>query len=201
MTTYKAVLTPAGRTKLMAAIASNTPLQLQAIAVGDGNGNPIDPTVNTAIVHEVFRNNISSLTVDPNDSHLIHAEVVIPSSQGGWYVREVGLFDVDNTLILIANFPDTYKPVAADGATRDLVIRVAMKLANTSAVTLNVDTNIVVASRTWVLSTVTASLLFPGGTTGQILKKRSNADGDADWADPENVVPLISGRSYFMGQL
>ncbi len=175
-----------------AAVASGIPVQLTAMAVGDGNGNPTTPSPGqTALVREVYRNNLSSLAVDTIDSTLMFAEFIVPPTEGGWAIREVGLFTADGTLFAVANFPDTYKPIIADGSTRDLVIRFGLKLANSSAVTLVIDANIVGATRAWVVATITPAYLFPGGLTGQVLKKNSNADGDTLWSDPASSLNIV----------
>lgn len=190
--TFIAELTTVGQTLYTAAIASGIPVQLTAMAVGDGNGNPTIPDpAQTSLVREMYRNNLSSLSVDVNDPTLMFAELVIPPASGGWAIREVGLFTGAGTLFAIANFPETYKPVISDGSSRDLAIKFGLKLANTSAVTLVIDASIVGATRAWVLATVTLALLAPGGTTHQILRKKTNADGDTEWADPTASLNIV----------
>lgn len=185
MPIFSAILTNAGTALYTAAVASGVPVQLTAMAVGDGNGNPTTPVATqTALVREVYRANLSSLSVDAVDPNLMFAEFDIPPTTGGWAIREVGLYTSSGTLFAIANFPETYKPLTSDGSSRDLVIKFGLKLANTSAVTLVVDASIVGATRAWVLATITPAYMFPGGTTGQVLKKNSNANGDTVWADP-----------------
>lgn len=185
MPTFNATLTTAGLALYTAAVASGTPVQLTSMAVGDGNGNPTTPSpAQTALVRQVFSANLSSLSVSPTDSSLMFAEMLIPPAIGGWAIREVGLYTANGTLFAVANFPDTYKPIVTEGATRDLVIKFGLKLSTTSAVTLVIDASIVGATRAWVLSTVTLALLAPGGTTHQVLRKRTNTDGDVEWADP-----------------
>lgn len=183
--TFLAILTTAGQALYSAAVASGTPVQLTTMGVGDGNGNPTTPSAaQTSLVRQVWSNNLSSLSVSTTDSTLVYAELIVPPNQGGWSIREVGLYTGDGTLFAVANFPETYKPVVTDGTTRDLVIKFGLKLSNTSAVTLVIDASIVGATRAWVITTITPAYLFPGGTTGQILKKNSNADGDTSWSDP-----------------
>lgn len=192
MATYSAILTTAGLALYTAAVASGVPVQLTAMAVGDGNGNPVTPNpAQTALVREVYRANLSSLAVDANDSTLMFAEFYIPTNQGGWAIREVGLYTASGVLFAVANFPDTFKPLAADGSSLDLTIKFGLKLANTSAVTLVVDASIVGATRQWVLSTITPAYLFPGGTTHQVLRKKTNADGDTEWADPTASLNIV----------
>ncbi len=191
MATYSSILTTAGQALYTAAIASGVPVQLTAMAVGDGNGNPVTPSASqTALVREVYRANLSSLSVDTTDSSLMFAEFYIPTNQGGWAIREIGLYTASGVLFAVANFPDTFKPLVTDGSAMDLTINFGLKLSNTSAVTLVVDASIVGATRQWVLSTITLAYLIPGGTTHQVLRKKSNADGDTEWADPTDSLNI-----------
>lgn len=184
MPTFIARLTNQGLALYNGAVASGVPVQLTSMGVGDGNGNPVTPSpAQTALVREVYRGYLSGLDIDETDPTLFFAELVIPPNVGNFAIREVGIFTVDGTLFAVANFPDTYKPVEADGSTRDLAIHFGIKLSNSAAITLVVDVNIVTATRAWVISTVTPALLLPGGLTNQVLAKESNADGDFVWVD------------------
>ncbi len=188
MTTFSANLTAAGLALYTAAVGSEIPVQLTAMAVGDGNGNPTTPNAGqTALVREVYRGYLSGLSVDEDDPTLKIAEFVIPPTEGGWVIREVGIFTIDGTLFAVANFPETEKPLVVDGSVRDLVIKFGIKLSNAAAITITVDVNIVTATRAWVLNTVTAEYLLPGGLTNQLLGKASNADGDFEWVDLDDV--------------
>lgn len=117
-------LTAAGAAKVAAAQSGGPAVSLTHIALGDGNGNPVaEPTGSeTALVREVYRDQISALYTNPNDNTLFMVEGLVPSNVGGFSVREVGIFDAENQLFAYGNFPETYKPVAAEGSTRDMVI-------------------------------------------------------------------------------
>lgn len=184
---YLLKLTAAGAAKLTAANAGGPAVSLTHIAIGDGNGNPVaEPTGNeTALVHEIAgqRRQINALYVSPTDSTVMMAEMVIPADQGGFAVHEIGIFDAEGGLFAYGNFPATYKPLASEGSTRDMIIEAAMKVSNSAVIQLVIDASIVIATRPWVLATMTTAFLIPGGTTGQILAKASNADGDFEWVD------------------
>jgi hypothetical protein len=187
---YETILTTLGLAKIADAIANDTPLNLSEMQVGDGNGNPTTPSVSdTALVREVFTGTPSRIDVDSQDETRIVCELVIPASDGGFTIREVGIFDSDGDMIAIAQFPEIYKPDASEGATLDLVIRVYMAVSNTEAITLEVDTSVVIATRSWVVDQLDA--LIPGGTTDQILAKVSNADGDYEWRDADDVNVVV----------
>jgi len=153
MADFYVLLTATGQAKIANALALGTTVEVTHMAVGDGAGSPIAPAETmTALVREVHRSVIEVLEVDPDNPAWVRAEMVIPPDTGGWWVREVGVFDADGDLIAVANYPEAYKPVIANGATRDMVIRIVMEVSDTSAITLVADTSVVVATRPWVLS-------------------------------------------------
>ncbi|RIQ63487.1 phage tail protein [Bordetella avium] len=143
------ILTATGRNKLANATATATPLSLTQMAVGDGdNGAYYSPTeAQTTLKHEVWRGAINHLAVDANNPNWIVAELVIPDDVGGFYIREVGLFDSAGALIAVGKFPESYKPTLAAGSNKQLYVRMILEVANTSAVTLLVDPSVVLATR------------------------------------------------------
>ena len=186
--TYSATLTNAGAALYAAALVSGTPIQLATMAVGDGGGSPVvmpDPT-RTTLVNQVYATAISNLTADATNPNLMWAEMIILPTVGGWTVREVGIFTSTGTLFAIANFPDTIKPALAAGSTQDLVINFGLAVSNTALIAVTIDPSSVSATHAWVLATVTAAYLFPGGTQYQVWQKHSAASGDGAWADPQS---------------
>ncbi len=189
--TYYTLLTQAGQASIANAIALGQQVTLTHMAVGDGNGSPTVPKeTQTELVQEVYRAAINQLLTDPDNPNYLIAEMIVPTNVGGWFVREVGLFDEDDNLLAIANFPETYKPKLEEGSGRDLIIRIILQVQSTDAITLKIDPTIVLASQAWVKENFTRAILLPGGTTSQFLAKKSNADGDTEWKDleiPEQV--------------
>lgn len=151
MSNFGAILTNAGAAKLANAIALGIPLKLTQMAVADGNGQPVapDPAM-TAIPGEKRRAPINTLFADPLAASQLVAEQIIPEDVGGWWIRCVGLYDDSNTLIAIANVPDTYKPLLTSGAGRTQIIRMVLIVSDTSAVELKIDPTVVLASRKYV---------------------------------------------------
>ena len=187
--TFRTLHTAAGLARLAQAEATGTPINLTHMAVGDGNGNAVEPSeLQTTLVRELFRAPINRVFQDPADPKRFTAELVIPAATGGFVLREVGVFDADGTLFAVGNLPATYKPMASEGAYADTVVRLEFMVTNASLVTLQADPNVVVVTRTWIANNVTACTLLPGGTTGQVLKKASNGCGDVVWGDPANVT-------------
>ncbi|MBU5924834.1 phage tail protein [Enterobacter sichuanensis] len=150
-TKYFALLTNIGAAKLANATALGAQVEITQMAVGDGNG--VLPTPNpsqTALVHELRRKPLNSLSVDPaNDSQII-AEQVIPENEGGWWIREIGLFDKDGDMIAVANCAETYKPQLQEGSGRVQVVRMILIVSSTAAVTLKIDPSVVLATRQYV---------------------------------------------------
>ena len=186
--TYKCIHTAVGLELMTQAEATGTQIRLTHIAVGDGNGNPITPDKSmTQLVRERHRAVVNRVWQDPNIVNQFSAEIIIPATVGGFTLREVGVFDSNGNLFVVGNLPDTYKPTDTDGAYSDTVIRVDFMVTNASVVQIMVDPNVVVATHQWVMNTITVCALLPGGTTGQILAKKSNACGDIEWKDPTDV--------------
>lgn len=193
MAEYKSIHTLYGLQKLAEAEATGTPINLTHIAVGDGGGNAVEPAEDqTQLVNERYRAAVNRIyRPDPvGDPTLYAAEMIIPANVGGFVLREIGVFDDDTGLFVVGNLPETYKPSDSEGAFSDTGVRVFFKVSNAAIITLQVDPNVAVATQQWIMNNVTVCALLPGGTTGQILRKASNACGDAEWADPDtaNVV-------------
>ena len=148
---YFAIPTNAGQAKIANAIALGVPLKITHMAVGDGNGQPVTPNpARTALVREQRRAPLNTLFQDPLNPAQLVAEQIIPEAVGGWWIREVGLFDDSGTLIAIANSPDTYKPQLSEGSGRTQTIRMVLIVSDTSAVELKIDPSVVLATRKYV---------------------------------------------------
>lgn len=182
---FKTIHTEYGLERLSAAEAVGATINLTHMAVGDGNGVPVEPSdQQSALVRERYRAAVNRVYQDPADRTRFTAELVIPASEGGFTLREVAVFDDQGGLFVTGNLPETYKPVLDDGAVADTVVRVEFVCSNANVITLQVDPNVVVATQAWISNNVKASTIIPGGTTGQTLRKTSNADGDIEWGDP-----------------
>ncbi|ECO4189267.1 phage tail protein [Salmonella enterica] len=148
---FYTLLTDRGMAKIASALADKKQIHLQKMAVGDGGGQYYEPTANqTNLRHEVWRGEMNTLTVAPNNPNWLIAELVLPEEVGGWYVREVGVFDNEGELIAIGKFPESYKPLLPGGCGKQVCIRLIMEVSNTTAVTLTVDPSIVLATRDYV---------------------------------------------------
>ncbi|EIY7127817.1 phage tail protein [Escherichia coli] len=150
-TKYYAVLTNVGAAKLANATALGVQVEITQMAVGDGNGAlPTPNKAQTALVHELRRAPLNTLSIDPNNANQIIAEQVIPEDVGGWWIREIGLFDKDGDMIAVANCAETYKPQLQEGSGRVQVVRMILIVSSTAAVTLKIDPSVVLATRQYV---------------------------------------------------
>lgn len=187
--TYYAVLTEVGEAKLANATALGTPLQLTRMAVGDGGGSvPVPNRSAKNLVGERHRANLNTLQKDPLNSSQVIAELVLPETVGGWWIREIGLFDAAGDLIAYSNAPETYKPQMAEGSARTQVVRMVLLVSSVAAVELKVDPSVVLATREFVLTTVAAELAkldqklsVRYTTTGNITLSGLAVQTNGDW--------------------
>lgn len=202
-TKYLALLTNIGAAKLAKATALGTKVEITQLAVGDGNG--VLPTPNpaqTALVHERRRAPLNMLTVDPANASQIIAEQVIPEDVGGWWIREIGLFDKDGDMVAIANCAETYKPQLQEGSGRVQVIRVILIVSSTEAVTLKIDPAVVLATRQYVDSQLRAheqSRNHPDASTTEKgfvqLSSSVTSDSESQGATPKAVKIAMDNAS------
>lgn len=150
-TKYFALLTNQGAAKLANAAALGTKVNIASMGVGDGGGTlPTPDAAQTKLIGEKRRAQLNSLTVDAANSSQIIAEQIIPESDGGFWIREIGLYDADGVLIAVANCPETYKPQLAEGSGRTQTVRMILIVNSTTAVTLKIDPSVVLATRKYV---------------------------------------------------
>lgn len=157
--TYFAILTAVGEAKLANATALGTQLQISRMAVGDGNGNlPTPNRSQTALVGEQYRADLNTLQVDPLNTSQIIAELVIPETEGGYWLREMGVIDAAGDLIAVSNCPPSYKPQLAEGSGRTQVLRMVLIVSSTAAVQLKIDPSVVLATRAYADAIMVAHL-------------------------------------------
>lgn len=153
---YFALLTKLGENLLAQATALGTKIELTHMAVGDGGGSlPTPDTNQTKLIKEQRRAAINTLFIDEQNKNQIVAEQIIPEKDGGWWIREIGLFDKDGNLIAVANCPETYKPQLAEGSGRTQSIRMVLIVSHTESVTLKIDPSVVLATREFVNTEIT----------------------------------------------
>lgn len=145
--TYYIILTDIGAAKIAASQTGGASVDLATIRVGDSNGVYYEPTsAQTALVNQVWSGAISTLTPDTLDPTTYTAETVIPATDGGFFIREAGLFDTAGDMIAIGKYPLIEKTVVADGAGEDVAIRFLIKVSPTSNIALSIDPTTVYAT-------------------------------------------------------
>ncbi|HEI6814591.1 TPA: phage tail protein [Yersinia enterocolitica] len=150
-TKYFAILTNQGAARLANAAALGTTLKITHMSVGDGGGKAVTPNPEqTTLINEVRRGAVNMLSIDPQNINQIIVEQVIPENEGGWFIREIGLFDSEGMLIAVANCPETYKPLLQEGSGRTQTIRMILIVSSASAVELKIDPSVVLATRQYV---------------------------------------------------
>ncbi|MBY7536438.1 phage tail protein [Escherichia coli] len=148
---YYAILTNQGAARLANATMLGSKLNLTQMAVGDANGVlPTPDPAQTKLINQKRITPLNLLSVDPNNQSQIIAEQIIPENEGGFWIREIGLYDDEGVLIAVANCPETYKPQLQEGSGRTQTIRMILVVTNTEAITLKIDPSVVLATRKYV---------------------------------------------------
>ena len=148
---FRTVTTNAGRNAVREALTQGKTVKLSHMSVGDGGGNPVTPlSTMTKLVNERFRAQINDIVLDPATPDLFTAELFIPQAEGGWYIREVGLWMDDGTLFAVGNTPLTEKPDIGSGAATDLLVRLIIRVLDAATVSIEIDPAQVLATREYV---------------------------------------------------
>ncbi|WP_208493281.1 phage tail protein [Escherichia coli] len=151
-TKFKTVITTVGAAKLAAATApGGRKVNITTMAVGDGGGKlPVPDAGQTGLIHEVWRHALNKISQDKRNSNYIIAELVIPPEVGGFWMRELGLYDDAGTLIAVANMAESYKPALAEGSGRSQTCRMVIIVSSVASVELTIDTTTVMATQDYV---------------------------------------------------
>ncbi|HAI2079959.1 TPA: phage tail protein, partial [Escherichia coli] len=149
---FKTIITDTGAKKLAQATAPDgKPVRLTHMAVGDGGGTlPTPDSKQTRLVHEVWRHTVNRVTLDATHQNHIIAELVIPPETGGFWIREIGVFDEHGDLIAVGNTAESYKPTVAEGSGRAQTFRTILTVSSTATVALTVDNTMVMATVNYV---------------------------------------------------
>ncbi|EIY7828399.1 phage tail protein [Escherichia coli] len=151
-TKFRTVITTAGAAKLAAATApGGRKVNITTMAVGYGGGKlPVPDAGQTGLIHEVWRHALNKISQDKRNSNYIIAELVIPPEVGGFWMRELGLYDDAGTLIAVANMAESYKPALAEGSGRSQTCRMVIIVSSVTSVALTIDTTTVMATQDYV---------------------------------------------------
>lgn len=144
---FYTLLTDSGKNKIAQCFVSRTPLELSHFAVGDGGDGYYEPDAEqTELVNEMYRSNIARIAIDKNYANRFTVECSIPSTSGGYHIREIGIYDTQGTLFAIGRIPESYKPIESEGSTRDFYIKVVVEVDNERDMELIADSNVSIIS-------------------------------------------------------
>ncbi|RZF19653.1 hypothetical protein B7L62_02535 [Serratia marcescens] len=185
MSKYKAIITTAGAAKIAAASAGGTQLKIVSMAVGDGNGTlPTPNPAQTKLVNEKYRAALNGLTIDKALKNHILAEMIIPANVGGFWLREMGLYDEAGTLIAVSNMAESYKPKLEEGSGRTQTLRMILIVSSTEAIQVIAGGDTVLATKDFVADAIAAhekTRNHPdASTTAKGLVQLSSATTSAD---------------------
>ncbi len=156
---FMAILTNVGAAKLANANALGIPWNLTALGVGDANGtDPLPNATQTKLINEHRRAPLNQLRVDPVNAAVIIAEQVIPADVGGWWIREIGLYDSDGDLVAVSNCAPSYKPALDQGSGRTQIVRMNFIVSSINNIVLKIDPAIVLATREYVDLAITEAI-------------------------------------------
>ena len=148
---FMAILTAVGEAKQANADALGIPWTFAQMGVGDANGtDPLPERSQTRLINEQRRAPLNQVRIDPSNSNLIIAEQVIPENAGGWWIREIDLYDADGDLVAVANCAPSFKPLLAQGSGKTQVVRINFIVTSAANVTLKIDPSVVLATRQYV---------------------------------------------------
>ncbi|EIP5498028.1 phage tail protein [Salmonella enterica] len=149
---FKTIITDYGKQRLIAAMSpGGTKLTLTQMAVGDGGGNPTNPdTTSTALVNEVWRAAVNSVTVDKTHSNIIIMELLIPAEVGGFWIREAGIYDEFNKLVAVCSLPASEKPLLEQGSGRAQTVRMTLVISDMSTINITIDSTTIMATNEYV---------------------------------------------------
>lgn len=152
MSNYYTIVTDRGKNSLIKALANHQSINLSSMGVGDG-ASPLDASWET-LPDEKHKFNISAVYPQENDPNTLICEGVITADVGGFTIRQIGVYDDAGVLFAIAQVPDTTKPLLAQGASKDMMIRFYLAVSDASSINIKVDNSVVLATRNHVASEI-----------------------------------------------
>lgn len=148
---FYTILTDAGLAAIANASVSSSTVNFTKVLVGDSNGSYYTPTKEmTALRNKKWEGSVASVEIDSNNPNWVSVEAVIPATEGGYYIREIGITNDAGVLLAIGKLPETYKPALDSGSTKDLYLRAIFEVSNASVITLRTDPSVVLASKKYV---------------------------------------------------
>ncbi|EPY9770597.1 phage tail protein [Klebsiella variicola] len=196
--TYSAILTAAGVEKLAAAALSGESVGFAVMAVGDGGGTlPTPSWEQGGLINEIYRSRLNRVVIADQASNVIRAELLIPPQVGGFWLREAALYDEDGTCLAVANTPESYKPLLAEGAGRFQAVNLWIAVSNTASVELKADPSVITATVEEVTRAKSEAKDYTDEVAGSLNTNIQQAISDAiaaakrDFWEDENPVGTV----------
>ncbi len=184
---FFAILTAVGEAKQANANALGVPWTFAQLGVGDANlTDPIPARTQTRLINERRRAPLNQVKVDPANASVIIAEQIIPPDVGGWWIREIGLYDADGDLVAVANCAPSFKPLLSQGTGKTQVVRLNIIVTSTANIQLRIDPAVVLATREYVDGKTQRATETTFGVTKLATQDQANAGSD----DTTTITPL-----------
>lgn len=145
---FYSILTSLGKAELANSAALGNKVNFSKLQLGDGKGSYYNPSEDqTTLVNKLWEGNIGSVKIDDENANWVIIETVVPASDGGFYIREAGIIDDSGNLVAVSKMAETYKPLASEGSSKDLIVRVILEVSNASSVNLKIDPTVILATK------------------------------------------------------
>ena len=145
---FYTILTNIGKAKIANSGVMGSKVNFVKFKIGDSNGSYYEPTeAQRDLIHTVYEGNITDIEVDKNNPNWIKINLMIPANVGGFTIREYGVFDESGNMLAVAKCAESYKPIAEDGSTKELILRMILAVSNTSSVNMELDPTLVFVSK------------------------------------------------------
>lgn len=146
--TYGTLVTDCGIQLIAAAVMEGKKINITDLAVGDGGGAYYQPTPNmTGLKNECWSGPIKSVSVNKDSPNMIDITAIIPSTVGGFTIREMAVKDDVKNTIAICNTPDTEKVIISSGAAGEIELTMHIEISNADAISFIIDPNVVTATK------------------------------------------------------
>lgn len=195
---FSAVLTPEGEAAIARAALSGEPVGFSYMAVGDGGGiSPVTASLITGLINEMYRAPLNRLVIADQSANVIRAEMIMPPQVGGFWLREAALYDDDGVCLAVANLPESYKPLLAEGSGRLYSVNLWIAVSNTADVVLKADPSVILATVEEVIKAEAEAKDYADQITGQLDTDIQQAIVDAiaaakrDFWEEENPLGTV----------
>lgn len=187
------IITDIGATKIAVAAGGGAAVDFSEMAFGD-NGDAVSSDL-TALRNERARVSINQVSQSADQ---VTVEAILPATTGGFYVKEIGLFDSFGDMLAIGTVEGGYKPVLVQGSVRELVVRVNIVVGESASVTLTVDPSLVTATQDYVNDAIDAHEAAAGTVHTAAQATFNNTSAQLD-GDPATVQAAIEAAALAGG--